>query len=428
MGETHIYTEAVVKPRRPAMSSKTRETIQMSRRRALAVPGAALLAGALGPALLAACGGGGGSDDSGAPTGGGGGAQSYVAGPISGLGSIIVGGVRFDDSSARIESEDDDDSRSRNRSELQLGMMVEVQASSIDDSTSRGTAALIRFGSEMKGPVASIDAAAQTIRVLDQTVEIRPETVFALGLSGFAAIQVGQILEIHAQFDAATGRYSATRIELEDNANEYRLRGLVSSLDTTAKTFKIGDAVINYAGVTELPANLADGQRVRVRLQTAQVGGQWVATRLRNGVRRVDDFGDARIRGLVTAFTSATQFEVQGVAVEVAAGARVEGAVAQGAMVEVRGRAEGGRIIASRVKVLDRDDDDLRRVELHGTVSALDTAAKTFMLREVKIDYSRVTEYKDGNESNLANGRAVEVKGQWSTDRSSLVASSIEFE
>jgi Domain of unknown function (DUF5666) len=408
------------------MSPKTPQTFQMSRRRALAVPGAALLAGVLGPALLAACGGGGGGDD--APTGGATGAQSFMSGPISGLGSIIVGGVRFDDSSARVESEDDDDSRSRNRSELQLGMMVEVESSSIDDSTSSGTAVRIRFGSEMKGPVASLDAAEQTLRVLDQTVEVRAETVFAPGLSGFAAIRVGQILEIHAQFDAATGRYSATRIELEDNANEYRLRGRVSSLDTTAKTFKIGDAVINYAGVAELPANLADGQRVRARLQTAQVGGQWVATRLRSGVRRVDDFGDARIRGLVTAFTSATQFEVQGVAVEVASGARVEGTVAQGAMVEVRGRAESGRIVASRVKVLDRRDDEVRGVELHGNVSALDTAAKTFMLREVKVSYANVIEWKDGDASKLADGKALEVKGLWSADRSVLNAARIEFE
>jgi hypothetical protein len=408
------------------MSSKTpRRVFALSRRRALAAPAAALLAGVLGPTLLAACGGGGGDS---APTGGGTGAQSFMSGPISGLGSIIVGGVRFDDNNARVENDDVDDSSSHDRSELKLGMMVEVESSSIDDNTSRGTAARIRFGSEMKGPVASIDPTAQTLRVLDQTVEVRAETVFDPSLSGgFAAIQVGQVLEIHAQFDAASGHYSATRIELEDNATEYRLRGLVSKLDTTAKTFNIGDAVINYAGVTEVPADLADGVRVRVRLQTAQVGGQWVATRLRSGKRRVDDFGDARIRGLVTAFTSATQFDVQGVPVDASA-ARVEGTVAQGVMVEVRGRAENGHIVASRVKVLNREGDEVRRVELHGTVSALDTGAKTFMLREVKVDYSKVSEWKDGSEANLADGKAVEVKGQWSDDRSTLVASRIQFE
>ena len=408
------------------MNPKTpAQAFTLSRRRALAMPAAALMAGVLGPALLAACGGGG---DAGTPVGSATGAQSFMSGPITGLGSIIVGGVRFDDNSAQVENEDDD-SGSHSRSELQLGMMVEVESSSIDDSTSRGKAVRIRFGSELKGPVASIDAAAQTFRMLDQTVEVRAETVFdPLLVGGFAAIQMGQILEIHAQFDTTSGHYSATRIELEDNATEYRLRGFVSLLDTTAKTFHIGDAVINYAGVTELPANFADGQRVRVRLQTTQVNGQWVATRVRSGVRRVDGFGDARMRGLVTAFTSATQFEVQGVAVEVAAGARVEGTVAEGVMVEVRGRADAGRIVASRVKVLDRRDDEVRGVELHGTVSGLDAAAKTFLLREIKVSYANVLVWKDGDASTLADGKAVEVKGLWSEDRSVLNAALIDFE
>jgi Domain of unknown function (DUF5666) len=219
------------------MSHTPPRSLTLTRRRALSAPLAALLAGTLGPSLLAACGGGGGDD-----AGAGGTAQSFTSGPISGLGSIIVGGIRFEDNSARVE--DDDDGGSHDRSTLKLGMMVEVHGSSIDDSSGRAVAALIRFGSELKGPVASIDAAAQTIRVLDQTVEIRAETVFDPRLAGgFAALQVGQILEIHALFDRASGRYLATRIELEDSTSTYRLRGLVSQLDTGARTFRIGDAV-----------------------------------------------------------------------------------------------------------------------------------------------------------------------------------------
>ena len=67
--------------------------------------------------------------------------------------------------------------------------------------------------------------------------------------------------------------------------------------------------------VPDRPA-LADGLRVRVRLQTTQVNGQWVALTLRLGVRRVDDLPDARLRGIVTAFTSAQQFEVNGIPVD----------------------------------------------------------------------------------------------------------------
>jgi Domain of unknown function (DUF5666) len=394
----------------------------LSRRRALAAPAAALMAGVLGPALLSACGGGG--DDAAAD---GGSAQSYTSGPISGLGSIIVGGVRFEDNSARVE--DDDDGSSRDRSVLELGMVVEVSSSSIDDSSGRAVAGLIRFGSELKGPVASIDSGAQTLRMLDQTVEVRGETVFDAALvGGFAALAVGQILEIHALFDSTSGHYLATRIELEDNANEYRLRGLVSQLDTTAQTFNIGDAVINYASadMRDAPA-LADGQRVRVRLQTTPVGGQWIATRVRRGVRNIDGVPDARIRGFVNAFTSATQFEVNGISIDAGA-ARVEGTVREGALVEVRGRVDNGTLIASRIKVIDRLGDEIKRFELHGNISALDTTAQTFLLREVKVNYSRVAEWKGGGPTDLANGKAVEVKGLWAEDRSVMFAAVIEFE
>jgi hypothetical protein len=407
------------------MSPSSPHPLSMSRRRALGTPLLALLAGTLGPTLLSACGGGGGDEAAGSA-----GAQSFTSGPISGLGSIIVGGVRFEDDSARVE---DDDGVSHSGSVLALGMMVEVHGSSIDDSTGRAVAALIRFGSELKGPVASIDAVAQTIRVLDQTVEIRPETVFDVRLAGgLAAIAVGQILEIHALFDRTSGRYVATRLELEDNAAAYRLRGLVSQLDTAAKTFHIGDAAIDYSGVpaADLPAGLADGMRVRVRLQTAQVGGQWVAISVRSGVRRVDDFAEARIRGFVTTFSSPQRFEVEGIPID-AGGASFEpgpGAVQLGALIEVRGQAQSGVIMARRVKVIDRLSDDWRRVELHGTVSELDTAATTFVLREVKVDYSRVIEWKEGRPQELANGKSLEVKGLWSEDRRVLFAVLIEFE
>lgn len=383
--------------------------------------GVGVLSGAVLATVLVACGGGG----SGATT-----AQSFTSGPISGLGSIIVNGVRFDDRSAAVESEDD--SGTHDRRDLKLGMMVEVESSSIDDSTGRAVAKRVRFGSEIVGPVASVDATAQTLSVLDQTVEIKPTTVFDDSLTGgFAAFAPGQVLEIHALFDAASGHYVATRVELESTVAAYRLRGRISALDTVVKTFQIGAAVISYAGVAEadLPA-LANDLRVRVRLQTTQVAGQWVALSVRTGVRRVDDFGDARLRGLVTAFTSPQQFEVQGVPVN-ASGAVFEpnaGAVQLGAIVSVRGSVVDGTLVATRVKLLDGEDDDWQRVELHGSVSGLDTTAQTFMLREVKIDYSQVLEWKDGLPTNLVDNRQVEVKGVWSSDHSVLYAKVVEFE
>jgi hypothetical protein len=316
-------------------------------------------------------------------------------------------------------------------------MMVEIDGSEIDENAGRAVAALIRFGSELKGPVASVSdiAGVQTIRMLDQTVEVRPETVFDPRLvGGFPALQQGQILEIHALFDGANKRYIATRIELEDNTDAYRLRGLVSNLNTADKTFQINDAIIGYGDVdpATLPANLANNMRVRVRLrvQAGQLTGPWRALTVRPGVRRVDDIADARVRGFVTAFTSPQQFEVNGIPVD-ASNARFEpgaDAVRLGVLVEVRGRARSGAIVASRVAAINRGDPDWQRVELHGTVSELDTTAKSFVLREVRVDYSRVLEWKNGRPEDLSNGDALEVKGVWSEDRRKLFAVIVEFE
>ena len=391
---------------------------------------AALLAGTSMAALLVACGGGGDAPaGAGTPQ-----AQSFASGPITGLGSVIVNGVRFDDSAARVEN-DEDDSVHRS-SELKLGMMVEIQAGKIDDNAGRASASLIRFGSEIVGPVASKSSdpapAPQTLRVLDQTIEVKSTTVFEEGIAGFADIKLDQVLEIHALFDASTGRYVATRIEAEPGATANRLRGVVKEL--TAKTFKIGDALIDFSNVpaADVPANLANGQRVRVRLKTTQVvNGQWDAISVRTGVRKVDDIGDVRLRGKVTAYTSPQRFELQGIPVD-ASNASFEpnaNAVVLGALVEVRGQASNGKIIASRVKVRDERDDDLQRVELHGTVSALSRSAKTFMVREVKVDYSRVLEWKNGASAELlADDKQVEVKGLWSDDRRVLFAVVIGFE
>ncbi len=384
------------------------------------------LGAAIAAVLLSACGGGG-DQTTAAPS-----AVAWAEGPITGLGSIIVNGVRYDDSQARVERDDDNSVQSSNQ--LKLGMMVELQSSRPDDSTNRASASVIRFGSEIVGPIASVNAAASTLVVLGQTIEIKSNTVFDDSLTGgFAGLTSGQVVEIHALLDGTTGNYVATRIEDKVGATVFRLRGLVSNLDTTAKTFSIGSAVISYANVAaaDVPSNLANGNRVRVQLQTTQVNGQWVATAVRSGVKRVADFNDAKVRGLVSAFTSPQSFEVNGLKVDASA-ATFEpnaAAVVLGARVEVKGKMVNGVLVATKVELEGEGNRRAwRETELHGAVSALDTTAKTFLVREVKVDYSAVTEWKDGTAADLANGKSVEVKGEWSADRLTLKASKVEFE
>lgn len=374
----------------------------------------------LAATLMAACGGGsGGSGDTSAST--------FAAGPVSGFGSVIVNGVRFDDSGAEVQSEDGERGSS---ADLKLGTMVEIESGAIDDSTNRARALRIRFGSEIVGPVSEVDSVASSFVVLGQTVDVKPETVFDDSLSGDVADLLGQVVEVHALLDAATGHYVATRIEAKANALFYKLRGVVSALNATDKTFQIGGAPISYANVNpaDLPALFGDGLKVRVRLQTTQVDGKWVAVTIRSGVRKVEDHDFARLRGSVTALTDATHFEVNGVPVDASAARIDNGPVTLGARVEVRGAARDGTIIAARVSVLNDDDDAIRGIELHGTISELNTSDKHFMLRGVKVDYSRTLLFKDGGEAQLANGVQVEVKGRLSADRSTLTAVVIEFE
>jgi Domain of unknown function (DUF5666) len=381
---------------------------------------ATALVALLSAALLAGCGGGGSS----APTET---ASSYTEGPVDGFGSVIVNGVRFDDSTAAIE---DEDGVVQPSSELKLGTMVEVDASDVRDLFAR--ALRFRVRTDIVGPVDSVDATGSTLVVLGQVVEVKTTTVFADDLpGGLSGLAPGTVVGVHAHFDSATGHYLATRIDARPFAPVYRLRGFVSHLDTTAKTFRIGSEVISYAGipVADLPSNLADGLRVRVRLQKVEVNGQWIALSVRHGVRPIGIFAQAHVRGTVSSFTSTTQFSVNGIPVDASNAIFPDGTagLVLGARVGVHGRAENGVIIARRVEL----DDDLkillRGFELHGAVNDLDAAAKTFMLRGVKVNYSAAA-FANGTPGDLANGRKVEAKGALAVDRRVLAAATVKFE
>lgn len=382
---------------------------------------------------LVACGGGGG--DAVGPAAAAPAATvsaNYAEGPINGFGSVVVGGIRYDESRADIR---DDDDVVQASSALKLGMVVRLSASSVDRLAGTAVAARVRFGNQVVGPMGAVDPVASTVVVLGQTVLITTNTVFDStltgGLTALAALPAGTVLEVHGILDQTTGTVTATRIEKEDGATSYRLRGVVSALDTTAKTFKIGSELISYSGLaaTDVPSSLANGALMRVRLQTAQVAGAWVATRLRSGVHTPDTTPDAHVEGNITVFTSATSFEINGLKVD-ATNARFEdgtAGVVLGARVEVKGSIVDGVLVATKVEIEDRRDGGKRQFELHGDIATLDTAAKTFILRAVNVSYAGTVTYRNGTVADLAAGKRVEVHGVLSTDRTRLEAQRIEF-
>lgn len=393
---------------------------------------AALAAGAAfgATALLVACGGGGG--DAGTPNGPvvPSAAVSYSQGAITGFGSIFVNGVRFDDSAATVTDDDDNASSS---TALKLGMMVQVDAGAVDRSASSAIARAVRWGSEVVGPVGTIDTAASTVQVLGQTVLVTTSTVFDSTLAGgLSALTAGAVVEVHGILDPANSRIVATRIEPKAGATAFKIRGAIANLDTTAKTFSINGQVISYAGLAAslVPPGLANGQIVRVRLQTTQVGGQWVATALRGGLRLPEANRDAEVEGAITVFTSATNFEISGLKVDATNAAFPDGqsGLALGTRVEVHGTVTNGVLVATRVEIEERRTPEQRLWELRGLMSNLNTTDKTFALRGVTVWYGgSAVEYRNGTESTLANNKAVEIKGVLSSDRTRLEARRIEF-
>ncbi len=378
--------------------------------------------------LLVACGGGG---DATPPSGATPAAAStYTQGAITGFGSVIVGGVRFDDSAATF---DDDEGNSRSRSELKLGMMVEIDAGSVDRSAGSALAMRIRIGNEIVGPVGTIDTAASTVQVLGQTVLVTTSTIFDESLAGgLAALRTGTIVEVYGILDPSSGRVVATRIEAEAGATAYKLRGQIKNLDATLKTFTINGQLISYASLPGIgvPPGLTNDQIVRVRLQTTQVAGAWVATALRGGLRVPDvSRREAHVEGVISTFTSSSNFQVNGLQVDASGASFPDGTagIVLGARVEVEGVVTAGVLVASKVEIEDHRSPGERPLELRGEMGNLNTTDKTFALRGVTVWYGGTVEYRDGTVATLTNGKRVEVKGVLSTDRTRLEARRIEF-
>lgn len=380
----------------------------------------------LAAALLAGCGGGG---DGGVGTGGTG---TYAAGTITGFGSVIVNGIRFDDSSASVV---DDDDATRGRDALKLGMTVAIDSDAIrSDATGRSaTARRIRLGSELLGPVSAVDTGAGTLTLLGQTVRIGASTVFDAGITGgLSGVRAGQTLEVFALYDAVTGRYDATRVQPGEASAPWHLRGPAAAVDSSARQLRIGALTLGYAAASNVPPRLAVGDivRVRVRLVTGPFGG-WVIDAFGTAARTPDDRDEAELEGRITSFTSTAQFSVNGVPVDASAARFPDGSagVRAGALVEVSGRLSGGVLFASEVQLEDDEEDSERGFELHGRIEAVDSTARTFRLRGNTVSWARSDlRLEDGTLADIQVGREVEVRAVLAGDRVSLEATRIEFD
>lgn len=358
-------------------------------------------------ALVQGCGGG--SQTASAPGVGSGGTGSYSAGPISGLGSIIVNGVRYDVDGAALSSED---TLAPGADDLQLGVVVEIEGGAISRSgNGAGTAVAtrVRYVSEFIGPISGLPgggARPTSVTVLGQPIDVNAQTVLPA-----AALANGDEVVVHGLPDPF-GRVTATRIDRVTSPAFYKISGRVQSRNDVARTFTIGQVpqTVSYASGT-LPSGFAVNAYVRVQVQkTPSAPNEWVAARLGLRAPLVSDDREARLEGLVSDYvvsgTTATG-RVNGTSVNFSA-VRGTSGLANGARVEVEGRFAGGTLVASDLEV--EDDSVQREVELHGFASSV--TSTTLALNAYRSAFS--VAYSAGVVDaglNLVNGACIEVRG-----------------
>lgn len=413
--------------------------------RAWWAPLAGLLATGL-VASLVACGGGGGSS-AGVGTGGTG---SFAVGSISGLGSIIVNGVRYDDSSASVE---DDDGTAGSTSSLSIGQVVEVHGSVNSDGVS-GKATRVTYYSELRGPVTAINVGAGTVTVFGQVVKVTPTTVF-LGASDLTGLAVGNVVEVYGLPDAS-GVITATRINREANtisaySSDFRMRGVISGLSGTApnQRFTMGTVTVQLDSSTDVHdvnGTIVDGAFAKVRLdKTVNLDGSYTAVRVQIKTRTFDsDVQKAELEGLVSEFTSASAaFKVNGYPAQLGSSVTYEGGVvgdlADGVRIEAKGVVTGGVLIVGKVEFKNESDDggsdgSSAPFEFHGTatcsVTPCASPAGSITVHGLTVQYDASTHFGSGLSLSNLNGANVEVKAiaQSGSSGTTLLATRIKLD
>lgn len=139
-----------------------------------------LVCGGFLSVVLAACGGGGGGGGStpppAAPPAGGGSDEVstsvFVTGTVTGFGSVIVDGQRFDTDGASV----DVGGTAATEADLRVGQQVAVSGSR--DADGNLSADDIRYRADVKGPVQEIDLDSGMLVVAGQTVQAGVRTRF----------------------------------------------------------------------------------------------------------------------------------------------------------------------------------------------------------------------------------------------------------
>jgi hypothetical protein len=349
-----------------------------------------------------------------------------ASGPITGFGSVIINGIRFDDSSALVVK----DATGLAASALRLGMTVEVTGTKNADGLT-GTAERIRVYSELKGPVQAINLATNTLTILGSAINIAPGTVIE-GAADLTLVKVNDIVEAYGLRNLGTGEISATRLEIEPIApgspptvSTVTLNGMVQNINSVSNRFSVNGQLIDHSNAT-LSGVLGNGVSVRIIgtiLSTSTVLAAQTISVLTN--TSPAEGRQIEIEGIVSNYVNRAQFKINGSAVDASNGslsATAIGRLANGARCQAKGLAMNGIVIATFLDCSGGSSNTI--YEISGAITTFASRA-SFVVRGQTIDATNAI-FSNGNASNLAVGRRVEIKGPVSGGL--LRATSVSFE
>ena len=321
-------------------------------------------------------------------------------GSISGFGSVIVNGVRFETNSASFEI----DGTAGVQSDLAVGDVVTV-VGTVNENGSDAQASSVSFDDVVEGPVSAVNVGAATLTVLGQTVLVDAGTSFDDNISpaSLDGIKVGDIVEVSG-FRRADGSVVATRIEAKPAGGEFEVTGLVSNLSGVTLSINALSVDFSAAQLDDFPGGSPEnGQLIEAKGSTIGSAGELVATRLEfKGNTLGGDNGDrAEIEGFVTRFVSAADFDVEGIPVSAGSGTTyVNGSAADLALnrkLEVEGTINAsGTLVAERIEIKLSNF-----IRIEGRVDS--ATASAVVIFGVTINVDSLTRFEDKSSAEVQN-------------------------
>jgi hypothetical protein len=350
------------------------------------------------------------------------GAQTSYLGTISGLGSIVVNGVRFETTSASVMDSDDLYGLVEYSSPLALGMTVALQGSA-DEAQSLGSASKIRLLGGVRGTVSAY-VSGQAMTIGGQTVTLNASTLYADSTGQSFTPQAGSYVNVYGLMQADNS-FLATRV-VSVNAGNFSLdaawrgqsnltassiSGVTLSLSTGLTTNFTISCPVDNCTVEPAGADLTGVHAVRVlAVSDSQRSGSSVtankiqvldATQVLNWAGGAS--GQTKIKGVAT--NDGKQWAIGGIPV-LANGT----SWTLGQFYEVRGALTDGVLSVTRSE--QEGQESYRSITAGGSTShySNELFGAVSNLQGTTVDVSQAY-FERGSLAALTNGAYVEIKG-----------------